>query len=176
MYEFTEEDLKFNKRGQFSPSQKEWLKMIAHGTRSWSWKGAFITIGFALFGLCIVLALFLQNERSRAALFADPMNLIILAGMIPLILGVLALAIFFNYRNANKLENAVISSASGAVRFDEDSSGESNITSYYVYVGKKRFTFGDEMSAVFKEGEKYKFYYCKAGVYEFVMSYEHLSG
>ena len=172
MYEFTEEDLKYNKRGQLSPSQKEWLKMIAQGSRSWSWKGAFITIGFALFGLCIVIALFLQNERSRAALFADPTNLIILAGMIPLILGVLALAIFFNYRNANKLENAVISSASGAVLFDEDISSTSAITSYYVFVGKKRFTFGDEMSATFKEGEKYKFYYCKAGLYEFVMSYE----
>ena len=94
MYEFTEEDLKYNKRGQLSPSQKEWLKMIARGARSWSWKGAFITIGFALLGLCIVIALFLQNERSRAALFSDPINLIILAGMIPLILGVLALAIF----------------------------------------------------------------------------------
>ena len=62
------------------------------------------------------------------------------------------------------------------VRHDYDSSGESGITSYYVFVGKKKFTFGDEMSAVFKEGEKYKFYYCKAGLYEFVMSYERLSG
>jgi hypothetical protein len=28
------------------------------------------------------------------------------------------------------------------------------------------------MSRVFKDGEKYKFYYCKSGFYEFVMSYE----
>jgi len=175
MYEFTEEDLKYNKRGQLSPAQREWLKMIARGSRSWSWKGAFITIGFALFGLCIILALFLQNEGSRTALFADPMSLVILAGTIPLILGILAVAIFLNYRNANKLENAVISSASGAVRFDEDSSGESNITTYYVIVGKKKFKFGDDMSSKFKDGGKYKFYYCKAGVYEFVMSYEKLA-
>jgi len=176
MYEFTEEDLKFNKRGQLSPSQREWLKMIAHSARSWSWKGAFITVGFAFLGLCIVLVLFLQNEGSRKALFADPMNLIILAGMIPLILGILALTIFLNYRNANKLENLVLSSASGAIRFDEDSSGESNITSYYLIVGKKKFKFGDDMSPSFKEGEKYKFYYCKSGVYEFVMSYERVDG
>ncbi len=172
MYEFTEEDLKYNRRGQLSPSQKEWLKMIARGARSFSWKGAFITIGFALFGLCIVLGLSLQNERSRAALFSDPMNLIVLIGIIPLILGILALAIFLNYRNANKLENAVISSASGVVRFDTDSSGESGITTYFVIVGKKKFKFGDDMSSTFKAGEKYKFYYCKAGLYEFVMSYE----
>ncbi len=78
--------------------------------------------------------------------------------------------IFLNYRNANKLENSVISSVSGTVRFDQASSGESGIASYYVFVDKKRFTFGDEMSEVFTEGEKYKVYYCKSGVYEFVMS------
>ena len=46
---------------------------------------------------------------------------------------------------------------------------------YKLCVIHKRFTFGDDMSHSFKEGEKYKFYYCKAGVYEFVMSYEVMS-
>ena len=148
--------------------------MVARGVRSFSWKSAFITIGFTFLGLCILLALYLQNERSRAALFSSPVNLMVVIGMVPLILGILALAIFLNYRNANRLENSVISSVSGAVRCDQDSSGSSGITSYYVFVGKKRFSFGDDMSAVFKEGEKYKVYYCKSGVYEFVMSYEPL--
>ena len=172
MYEFTEEDLKYNKRGAFSPGQKEWLNMIARGSRKFSWRGAFITSGFAIFGLCLITALYLQNERSRAALFADPTNLIVLAAILPLIVIILTLVIFLNYRNANKLENAVLSSVSGAVRFDYDSSGESGITTYFVIVGKKKFKFGDDMSSTFKEGEKYKFYYCKAGLYEFVMSYE----
>ncbi len=148
---------------------------MARGVRSFSWKGTFITIGFTFLGLCIVLALYLQNERSRAALFSSPVNLIVLIGIVPLILGILVLVIFLNYRNANRLENSVISSASGAIRFEQDSSGESGITSYYVFVGKKRFNFGDDMSAVFKEDEKYKIYYCKSGVYEFVMSYEYIS-
>jgi len=148
---------------------------VARGVRSFSWKGTFITIGFTFLGLCIVLALYLQNERSRAALFSSPVNLIVLIGIVPLILGILVLVIFLNYRNANRLENSVISSASGAIRFEQDSSGESGITSYYVFVGKKRFNFGDDMSAVFKEDEKYKIYYCKSGVYEFVMSYEYIS-
>ncbi len=172
MYEFTEEDLKYNKHGGFSPGQREWLKMIARGTRKFSWRSTFITIGFAFLGLCLIIVLYLQNEHSRAALFADPMNLIVLAGILPLIVGILALVIFLNYRNANKLENVVLSSASGAVRFDTDSSGESGITTYFVIVGKKKFKFGDDISSTFKEGERYKFYYCKAGLYEFVMSYE----
>jgi hypothetical protein len=175
MFEFTEEDLKANKRGQPSTSQREWLKSIARGTRSFSWTNSFIAMGFVFLGLCIVLGLSLQNERSRAALFSDPMNLIVLIGIVPLILGILALVIFLNYRNANKLENAVLSTASGAIRFDEDSSGESGITTYYVVAGKKKFKFADDMSRTFKEGEKYRFYYCKAGLYEFVMSYEQLT-
>jgi len=145
---------------------------VARGARSFSWTNSFIAIGFMFLGLCIILGLSLQNERSRAALFSDSMNLIVLIGIVPLILAILALAIFLNYRNANRLENSALSSASGAVRLDYDSPGESGITSHYVFVGKKRFTFGDDMSATFKEGEKYKVYYCKAGVYEFVMSYE----
>ena len=171
MFEFTEADLQLNKRGQLSPRQKQWLKGIAQGTRGFSWIGLFITMGFALLGLCIVLGLSLQNERSRTALFSDPTNLIVLIGMIPLILGIFALVIILNYRNANKLENAVLSTASGAVRFDEDSSGSGG-TTYYVIVGKKKFKFGDDMSSVLKEGEKYKLYYCKAPFYELVMSYE----
>jgi hypothetical protein len=171
MFEFTEADLQANKRGQLSQSQKQWLKGIAQGTRSFSWIGLVITMGFAFLGLCIVLGLSLQNERSRAALFSDPMNLIVLIGTLPLILGIFALVIFLNYRNAHKLENVALSTASGAVRFDEDSSGNSG-TTYYVIVGKKKFKFADDMSRVFKDGEKYKFYYCKSGFYEFVMSYE----
>ena len=154
MFEFTEDDLKVNKRGGLSPRQKEWLKMVARGVRSFSWRSAFITIGFTFLGLCILLGLSFQNERSRAALLSSPVNLIVLIVMVP--------------------ENSVLSSASGAIRFDQDSSGESGITSYYVFVGKKRFTFGDDMSSVFKEGEKYKIYYCKSGLYEFMMSYEAL--
>ncbi len=41
------------------------------------------------------------------------MNLIVLIGIVPLILGILALVIFLNYRSANKLENSVLSSVSG---------------------------------------------------------------
>lgn len=175
MYEFTEDDLKYNKRGALSPSQQKWLGGIARGTRSFSWRSAFISAGFTFLGLCIILALYLQNERSRAALFSDPVNLLVLAGVIPLVALILAAATFVNYRTATKLDNAVLSSVSGNVRFDRDYSSNSNLTTYFVIVGKKKFKFGDDMSHAFKEGGKYKFYYTKAGVYEFVMSYESLN-
>ena len=172
MFEFNEEDLKFNQRGQLSPRQKEWLKMVARGTRSFSWTGAVVIIGFAALGLCMILALYLQNEDSRAALFSNPMNLLIFPVIVLVIVAIIVLSIALAYWNANRLENAMLLSVTGNIRFDESYSSKSNIRSYYVYVGKKRFTFGDDMSRTFKEGGKHKIYYCKPGMYEFVMSYE----
>ena len=148
--------------------------MVAHGVRSFSWKSAFITIGFTFLGLCIILALFLQNEDSRAALFSSPMNLIMFPVIVVLIMGILALVIFPNHRNANRLENSVLLSAQGTVRLDEDSSGDTG-PSYYVFVGNKKFAFGEDMSRVFRAGEKYRVYYCKSGMYEFVVSLERVN-
>ena len=148
--------------------------MTARGIRSCSWTSALVAVFFLFLGLSIILALFLQNERSRAALFSNPTNLIVLPATALIVLGILALSILLARRQANRLQNAVLSSASGIVRFDYDSSGESGVTSHYIFVGKKSFTFGDDMSGTFKEGEKYKVYYCKSGVYELVLSYEQL--
>jgi hypothetical protein len=175
VFEFTEADLSYNKRRQLSPSQKQWLNSMAGYSRKYSWRTAILMTVFTIFGLCIIFAMFLANERARIALFSNPMNLVILIAVIPLVMVILGLAIFVNYRNANKLENAVLALASGPVRFDQDSSGESGLTTYYVIVGNKKFKFGDDMSQMFKEGEKYIFYYCKAGLYELVMSYEQVT-
>lgn len=175
MFEFTEEDLKANKRGQLSPSQKEWLKMIGQGGVKMQGFNVWIAVGFLFFGLCLILGLFLQNEDSRAALFANPMNLLVFPVTVVVVLGILALSILLARRQANMLERAVLSSVSGTVRHDYDSSGNSGLTTYYVIVGKKKFKFGEDMSGVFKEGEKYRVYYSGSGVYEFVMSYEHVT-
>lgn len=175
MFEFTANDLNYNKHRQLSPNQKQWLNSMAGYSRKYSWRTAIFMTLFTIFGLCVIFAMFLANERSRAALFASPINLVILIAVIPLVMLILGLAIFVNYRNATKLENAVVSSASGPIRFDSSYSGESGMTSYYVFVGDKRFTFGDDMNNIFQGGEKYNFYYCKAGIYEMVMSYEKLT-
>jgi hypothetical protein len=174
MFEFTEEDLRANKRGQLSRSQKDWLKMVGKGGVRLQSFNVWIAIGFMFLGLCLILALFLQNEDTRATLLANPLNLWIFPLLIVVVVSILAFSLLLARWNANKLGNAVLSSASGNVRFDRDSSGESGIMTYYVIVGKKKFEFGDDISGAFKEGEKYRFYYCKAGFYEFVMSYERM--
>ena len=70
--------------------------------------------------------------------------------------------------------NAQIQSAQGKIRLDEE--GGEGGTTYYVFVDKKKFAFGEDMSRVFKVGEKYKVYYCKAGVFEMVLSLERMEG
>ena len=175
MYEFTDEDLKCNICGQLSPAQKQWLKGVGQGAVRVQGFNVWIALGFMFFGLCLILGLYLSNESSRAALSSNPMNLLIFPIMVCVIVGILALSILLARWNANKLGNAVLSSVSGNVRFDREYSSNSNLTTYYVIVGNKKLKFGDDMSRVFKEGEKYKFYYCKAGMYEFVMSYEPLN-
>jgi hypothetical protein len=175
MFEFTDDDLQANKRGQLSSRQKEWLKGVGKGGVRLQGFNVWIAVAFMFLGLCLTLGLYLSNEDSRAALFANPSNLLIFPIAIVVIVGILVLSMVLARRNANKLQSAVLSSVSGNVRFDRDYSSESNIATHYVIVGKKKFKFADDMSHVFKEKEKYKFYYCKAGFYEFVMSYERIT-
>ena len=113
MFEFTDADLKLNQRGQLSPSQKEWLKNVARGARSLSRMNAWIAMGFMVFGLCLISVLYLQNESTRAALFSNPMNLLIFPILVLVILGVLALSIGLAYWNARKLESATLLSVTG---------------------------------------------------------------
>jgi len=172
MFEFTEEDLKGNKRGQVSPRQREWLNITARGIRKSSWTSVYVTVGFLFLGLCIILALYLQNEDSRAALFSNPLNLLVFPATIGAVAGILALSVWLARRISKRLMNAQLQTAEGTIHLDEESGGESGITSYYVFVGKKRIAFSEDMSRVFTEGETYKVYYCKAGVYEMVLSLE----
>jgi hypothetical protein len=170
LFDFNDDELKLNKRGRVSERQREWLNMTASGIRSISGMNAIIGVGFLFFGLCITLGLYLQNENTRAALFANPLNLLVFPVTIFVVAVILALSIFYARRLANQLAGAKIQSAEGKVRLDEES-GEGG-TTYFVYVGKKKFAFGEDMSRVFREGEKYKVYYCKSGVYEMVLSLE----
>jgi len=170
LFDFTEEDLKLNQRGQVSSRQREWLNMTAQGIRGSSWTSVYVTVGFLIFGLCLILGLYLQNEDSRAALFANPLNLLVFPVTIVAVAIILTLSIIYMRRLANRLAGAQIQSAQGKIRLEEEH-GEGG-TAYYVFVGKKKFAFGEDMSRTFKEGEKYKVYYCKSGVYEMILSLE----
>lgn len=170
LFDFNEEELNLNRQGKVSPRQREWLNNTARGIRSLSGMNVTIAIGFLFFGLCLILGLYLQNEDTRAALFANPLNLLVFPATILIVTIILTLSILYMRRLANRLAGAKVQTAQGKIRLDEEHSEGG--TAYYVFVGKKKFAFGEDMSRVFREGEKYKVYYCKSGVYEMVLSLE----
>jgi len=172
MFDFTPEELNLNKQGQLSDNQRETLRMTARGVRKSSRAGVYITIGFMLLGLCIIFSMYLQNEYTRAALFSNPRNLLWFPAIALIVTVLLAFSLLSARWVSNRLLNAQLQVAEGKIRLDQNYSANAGFTSYYVYVGKKKFSFSEDMSAIFKEGEKYKVYYCKASAYELIMSFE----
>lgn len=172
MYEFTEDDLKSNRRGFLTQGQRDYLTTIGEGgirVQQWNIR---IAIGFMFFGLCIILAMYLQNESTRAALFSNPLNILVFPVIIVVVGLILAFSIWLARRVSDMLKKADLKMAEGKIRLDSHFNSGAAFTSYYVYVGKKRFGFADDMSHTFKEGERYRVYYVKASAYELIMSYE----
>jgi hypothetical protein len=156
MFEFTEDDLKSNKRGFLTQGQREWLKSIGEGgvrVQRWNIK---IAIGFMLLVLCITLGLYLQNKDTRAALFSNPLDLLVFPVIIVIAGLVLAFSIWLARRISERLQNAELKVVEGMIRLDQEYSSKAGFTSYYVYVRRKRFGFTESMSHLFKEGEKYR--------------------
>ncbi|MEW6086668.1 MAG: hypothetical protein AB1607_18955 [Chloroflexota bacterium] len=123
-------------------------------------------------GLCIIFALYLQNEDTRAALFANPLNLLVFPAIIVIVGLILAFSIWLARRVSEMLKSADLKVAEGKIELDSHYNSGAGFTSYYVFVGKKRFGFTEDMSRTFKEGEKYRVYYVKASALELIMSYE----
>lgn len=172
IYEFTDDDLRSNRRGFITTGQKAWLDTIARGVVKASRHSFPIGILFALFGICVILALYLQNGSTRAVLFSGPDIFISLIAVILAVILLLALGLFIARRQAGNLQNAQLQSVQGMASSHQDYSPSSGITTYHLRIGKKKISFGDDPSSLFKEGKTYRLYYCKAGVYELILSYE----
>ncbi len=131
---------------------------------------------FLLFGLCLTLGLNLQNASTRAALFSDPMNIALLFLGVLCAASLVVLGIVISYFTARRLEAPSVFSVTGPLRFERDYSPNSNITAYYMFVGKKRFSLGRDESRRFGTQAHYRFYYTKAGPIETILSYEKVDG
>lgn len=175
MFDFTAEELRLNQSGQLGPRQKARLKATGRGLRKGSKSGVWIILAFMLLGLGIIGALVLTSlDRQKLSVLGPQL----LAGLCFTVLAV-AVIIVISWlvarSQAAKLETAQVLTAEGLIRHDTGSVGESSFTSYHVYIGKKRFSFVDEMSRVFPAGAKFRVYYCKAGQIELILSFERLA-
>ena len=175
IFEFTPEDLRANQRGTLTDKQRGWLRGTARGIRSCSTSSAAVGLGFVLFGMLLTLGLYMSNEDSRRAFFASPVNLLVFAGAGVVAVSAIGLSILLARRRAAAVAAGVLKAVQGPVRLDQEYSSGAGFTSYYVHVGDHKFSFSDDMSGVFREGEAYRVYYCGSGPYQMIMSFERLT-
>ncbi len=174
-FDFSEEELQLNKSGVLSSRQKGVLKSMAGSMRS-SWRsGIWVILFFLGLGTCIISASFLQGMDKEKLRVMGPQLLIGLCFAVLAVFAITAFGIFTSYRQAAKLESAPVLVAEGVISHGRDYSANSGITSHYVYFGKKRFSFPDEMSRTFPEGATFRIYYCKIGQIELIMSFEKIA-
>lgn len=173
LFEFNESDLNSNRLGLISPRQQESLKQYAGGIRKSQWSSVWV-IGFFLpFGLCLIFGMYLSNESARRALFSDPLNLIMILAIIPIVIFIVSISIFFANRRAHKLENAELKRVEGVVSHDEEHSKYG--TTYYVIVDKVKFLFSEDVYQIFPKGARFRVYYCDAAHFQLILSYEKLN-
>lgn len=173
MFEFSEEDLSSNQRGFISASQKMSIKNMAEGIRKSSWGGLKVVPFFLILGYCLILGMLLSSESYRAMLFTDPSILILLAVIVPVVFGILALSIYLAYRRAGRLSNSELMKVEGAVELDEYHSSKTGST-YYVVVEGVKFAFPEEISGTFQEGKSYRIFYCETSMFKYMLSFEKL--
>jgi uncharacterized membrane protein (UPF0136 family) len=176
IFDFTPEDLQANRHGYISPRQRQTLQRTAGGIVRASRSNSTIALVFVFFGLILIVAMYLQNESTRAALFSSPLNLVLLAGAVLLVMIILGFAVFLTRRQTTALAAAQLQKAEGAVHLEESYAPESAITSYRVYVGNERFAFSEDMSGIFTEGKNYRVYFVHSGPYHLILSLEKLRG
>jgi hypothetical protein len=169
-YEFTEEDLKSNRNGFISPRQKEWVKGFAKGISGMQRGNAKIAIIFPFIGLCLILGMNLSNERARAAFLSDPTYLVVLLLVVPFVVGIFALSIYFADRRAARLSEAVLKKAEGTVELDEEYSKVG--PTYFVRIDWTEFKFGEDVSEYFAEGGIYRIFYCETSMLKLILSHE----
>jgi hypothetical protein len=174
VFAFNREDLRSNRAGYISRRQREWLNQIAGGMVRSSGSNAIIALGFVFLGLILILFLYMQNESSRAALFSSSLNLLMVAGAVVLVLIILILALVLTRRRSSALVEAQLQKAEGVVRLEQSFSPGSSITSYYVFVGRQRFAFSEDMSSVFGEGTNFRVFFIQSGAMQMILSLERL--
>ena len=171
MYEFTEADLKSNKNGFISEGQKKWLANYARGIQG-SQKGGYkVLLFFGGLGFSIVFCLLFTSDGGLNIVTADPTYILAFCGTILLILSIIGVANFFNRRQVNKLINPKLQVVEGPAVLDEEHSSETG-SGYYVIINDVEFAFPEPVESDFPEGEKFRFYYCRANTLNIALSYE----
>lgn len=165
-FDFTEDDLNANRRGTISEHQRARLRGMAHGIGNP--KLALIVFIFPLLGLCLWVAMSLQNEDTRAV-WSNSLNVVLVGLSILVLLAILAGILWRNRKLGEGLKNAPLSSVVGKAKVTPKHFKRGGY-GYQIQVGEKRYNFGDEYGRYFKDGTMYRIYYCQSGPYDPILS------
>jgi len=171
MYEFTDADLKLNKNGIISEGQKKWLTNYAKGVKGAQSGSYKILLFFGGLGLSIIFCLMFTSDGGLNIVTADPTIVLALFATLLLLFIIIGIANFFTRRQVEKLVNPKLQIVEGPVLLDEEHSSETG-SGYYVIVNDVEFAFPEPVESDFPEGERLRFYYCKANSLNIILSYE----
>lgn len=170
IYEFTPEDLASNQRGFITPSQTEFIKGMADGIRRSQRGGLPLVIFFLLLGLGIFFGMTFSNESARKAFLSDPVNLLVMCSIPPIVLGIFGISIYLANRRAAQLEESGLKVAEGEISWDEEYSKTG--PTYFLYVGESEFTFGEDLSGDFPAGRRGRIFHCETSFLKLILSHE----
>jgi hypothetical protein len=173
MFDFTQDDLRSNQRGQISTRQQEWLAQMARTTVRWGGTTLWVGLFFMIFAVCLILSLFTMNEDSRKLLAsASPM---LAAAFCFVFLGIILFSLLsrrVTEKQAMEFTQAALGSVEGIAKLGETFNPRWG-HGYYLEIGETRFAVDARNN--FEEGKRYRVYYGSVPRVNLIFSYEKIT-
>jgi hypothetical protein len=173
MFDFTQDDLRFNQQGQISTRQHEWLAQMARTTNRWGGATLWVGLVFMMFAVCLILGLFMMNEDTQKVLVsASPMLAVAVCFVFLAILLFSFLGRRVTQKQAEQIVQAEFLTAEGIAKLGETFNPRWG-SGYYLEIGETRFAV--DARNKFEEGKRYRVYYGRIPNANLIFSYEKIS-
>jgi hypothetical protein len=173
-FEFTNEDIKFNQQGVFSPRQKEWVQTNVESLNHYSKATLWVALAFLPIPLCLIGSMLFLNESTRrtVASGSPAAGVVCFLGILFVVLSVIIGIVISRKRKKDILESRLMV-AEGRAKLHTTHNPRWG-TGYYMILGDTKI--GIVWKDKFEEDERYRVYYCKTrDGYDILMSFERLS-
>jgi hypothetical protein len=172
-FEFTNEDLEFNRQGSLSPRQKEWMEKQAVTFSLYSRAGMWFNLAIVPILVCVIGSILLRNESMRNSLAsAGPVVWVVIGFGFFLIFGSVIVGAFVSRKRVKNFSQADLLVAEGRASLHTTYNPRFG-RSHYIMLDDKRLDIRWE--GKFDEGKHYRVYYCKPPGFVYLMSLEKLS-
>jgi hypothetical protein len=173
MFEFKQDDLRFNQEGRISPYQEIWLAQMGRATVRWGGATLWVGLAFLVLAMCLILGLFMMNEGTQKLLIsASP---ILAAALCFLLLGVILFSLLgrrVTQKQAGEFNEVQLRSVEGIAKLGETFNPKWG-SGYFLEIGEVHF--GVDARNKFEEGERYRVYYGSVHNANLIFSYEKIS-